>query len=159
MVKQDNYPVGFYFELMVKGELTAFQEVSGISKVVSLEEVVVGGDENRFKYRLPTTGNNQNLVLKRGLISKSSTLMNWCVSTLNDGLASPIKTEEVSVNLLDAEGQIQMSWKFFNAYPVKYSVSELTSDEGYLIMEELEFAYSYFEISSDPSFSDLFDSE
>jgi len=61
-----SYPVGFYFELSFRGEDAAFQEVSGMSKELSVEEVVCGG-ENRFKYRLPTVSSSQNLVLKRAL--------------------------------------------------------------------------------------------
>lgn len=67
----NNYPLGFYFELSFKDEDAAFKEVSGISKELSMEEVVCGG-ENRFKYRLPTITTSQNLVLKRALIPKGS---------------------------------------------------------------------------------------
>ncbi|MEZ4873956.1 MAG: phage tail protein [Flavobacteriaceae bacterium] len=68
MALQSSYPVSFYFKLSFKGVDAAFQEVSGISKELGVEEVVCGG-ENRFKYRLPTTTSGQNLVLKRAVVS------------------------------------------------------------------------------------------
>lgn len=151
-----NYPVGFYFKLSFKGEDAAFKEVSGISKELHLEEVTCGG-ENRFKYRLPTVATGQNLVLKRALITEGSELADWCASTMDDGLVNSIETHDVSVSLLDQDGYVSVMWTFYNAYPVKYSISDLKSQESEIVMESIEFAYTYFEISEDDSISNLFD--
>ncbi len=150
-----SYPVGFYFELSFKGEDAAFLEVSGISKEINLEEIT-GGGENRFKYRLPTVSTNQNLILKRALIAEGSQLVDWCASTMGEGLINPIETHDVSVHLLNEGGQVLVMWTFFNAYPVKYSISDLKSQESELVIEYMELAYTYFEISQDTSIADLF---
>ena len=142
----NNYSLGFYFELSFKGEDAAFQEVSGISKEMGVEEVV-GGGENRFKYRLPTGTTSQNLILKRAFISSGSQLMKWCTDTLDNGFAKPIVTNNVSVNLLDSNGTVCKKWVFHSAYPLKYAVSDLKSQENEIVMETIELAYSYFEIS------------
>lgn len=149
------YPVGFYFELSFKGEDAAFQEVSGISKELSLEEVACGG-ENRFKYRLPTVSASQNLVLKRALIPEGSKLVDWCSDCINGGLTTSIQPHDVSVSLLSADGSVCVMWTFFNAYPVKYSISDLKSQENGLVIESMELAYTYFEITPDTSIADLF---
>jgi phage tail-like protein len=151
----NNYPVGFYFQLSFKGEDAAFKEVSGISKELSMEEVVCGG-ENRFKYRLPTVATSQNLVLKRALIPEGSKLIDWCASTMDESLASPIKTHDVSVSLFDASGTVSVMWTFYNAYPVKYAVSDLKSQENEIVLETIELAYTYFVITPDTSIADLF---
>lgn len=150
-----NYPVGFYFQLSFKGEDAAFKEVSGISKELSMEEVVCGG-ENRFKYRLPTISSSQNLVLKRALIPKGSQLIDWCASTLDEGLANAITTHDVSVSLFNSDGSVSVMWTFHNAYPVKYSVSDLKSQENEIVIESIELAYTHFVITQDTSISDLF---
>lgn len=151
-----NYPVGFYFELSFKGEDAAFQEVSGISKELTTEEVACGG-ENRFKYRLPTTTVSQNLVLKRALITGGTQLIDWCASCIDEGLANPITTHDVSVNLLSSDGTVCEMWTFYNAYPVKYSISDLKSQENALVIESIELAYTYFAVSPDTMFGNLFD--
>ncbi len=69
-------PVGFYFSLSYQGEDNSFQEVSGISKELSIEEMADGG-ENKFKYRLPIIAENKNLVLKRGPVRAKSKLLQW----------------------------------------------------------------------------------
>lgn len=158
MAKQSNYPVSFYFKLNFKGEDFAFKEVSGISKEINVEEVVSGG-ENRFKYRLPKINTSQNLVLKRGIVTKGSELINWCTSTMEEGLVNPIVTHDISVNLLSPEDLVLIEWTFHDAYPVKYSISDLRSEENTLVFETIEFAYTFFDITPrnpESSTSDLF---
>ncbi len=150
------YAVSFYFELSFKGEDAAFQEVTGISKEISVEEVVCGG-ENRFKYRLPTVASSQNLVLKRALIPDGSLLNDWCSSCIDDGLANKITTQDISLSLLDATGIVCVKWTFHNAYPIKYSVSDLKSQENGIVIESIELAYTYFTIAPTSMFGNLFD--
>lgn len=150
-----NYPVGFYFQLSFQGDDAAFQEVSGISKELAVEEVASGG-ENRFKFRLPTVSTSQNLVLKRALISTGSQLLNWCAACIDQGLASSIQTNDVRLSLLNASGQVCMMWTFYNAYPVKYSVSDFKSQESSIVIESIELAYTYFNISTQTTVSNLF---
>ena len=149
------YPVGFYFEVSFKGEDAAFQEVSGISKEMNTEEVWSGG-ENRFKYHLPTFSKSPNLVLKRALVQSGSQLVDWCASVMDDGLAAPIETHDVSVKLLDAEGNAGSMWTFYDAYPIKYAISDLKSQANDLVIESIELTYTYFEITEDTSIADLF---
>ncbi len=144
------YPVGFYFSLSFEGEQLGFQEILGISKELGTEEVQSGG-ENRFKYRLPTVVTNQNLVLKRALVPEGSVLIKWVEDTLDSGLSQAIITKNVSVNLLNSEGYVLTTWMFHNAYPVKYSVSNLHSQKNELVIETLELAYAYFDTVSNKS--------
>ncbi|MBO3697747.1 phage tail protein [Roseivirga sp. E12] len=145
MVPEANYPVSFYFELSFEGEDAAFHEVTGISKELGLEEVPSGG-ENRFNYRLPTVAKSQNLVLKRALVPAGSKLIDWCSETIDGGLDNGIETKDVTLSLLNAKGDAQVIWTFHNAYPVKYSVSDLKSDENRLAIETIELAYTYFNV-------------
>jgi len=140
---------GFYFSLSFVGLETnvAFQEVSGLSKEINVEEVVCGG-ENNFKYRLPTATTYQNLVLKRGVTLDNSPLLDWCSDTLDNGLAKPIVTHNIMVNLLNEEGQSCKSWTFVNAYPLKWSGSELNSEKNAVFIETIELAYHYFKINN-----------
>jgi phage tail-like protein len=139
-----DYLVGFRFELSFNGEDAAFKEVSGISKELGIEEVTSGG-ENRFKYRLPTLTSSKNLVLKRAIIPKNSKLIKWSSDTLDGGLVNPIKPQDISVNLLNEEGDILIKWMFHKAYPVKYAIADLKSQESEVLLETIELAYTFFE--------------
>ncbi|MCG8574692.1 MAG: phage tail protein [Flavobacteriales bacterium] len=150
-----NYPVSFYFKLSFKGEDAAFQEVSGLSKELAVEEVTCGG-ENRFKYRLPTIASGQNLVLKRAVVTKGSQLLGWCSTTMDQGLAKAVQPHDVTVSLLNAKGTPSRSWTFHNAYPIKYALSDFKSTENSVLIETIELAYTYFEVGPQKKWSKLF---
>lgn len=145
----DVLQTGFYFSLRLTGSSAtsdaAFQEVSGLSREIGIEEVVSGG-ENRFKYRLPATGSFPNLVLKRGIVLTNSPLAKWCQTTMEGGLAKPIQTKDVMLSLLDSSGKTTMSWSFSKAWPVKWNISDLKSQENNVLIETIELAYQYFQI-------------
>ncbi|WP_248798704.1 phage tail protein [Pseudomonas sp. MWU13-2105] len=138
----------FYFSVKIPGAGgstdAAFQEVSGLSQETAIEEVTSGG-ENRFSYRLPGQTRYTNLILKRGIVPADSPLIEWCQETLGGGLAKPIQTKNITVNLFDAQGMTCLSWSFARAYPVKWSMSELKSQENSILIETIELAYQYFD--------------
>ena len=123
---------------------TSFKEVSGISMEMDTEEIAEGGN-NAYKHRVPTSVKFSNLVLKRGLVPKNSELIGWCMKTLGGGLSQVIETKTIIVNLLDENGNPIQSWSFANAWPVKWSASDLNSMNNEIVIETLEFSYSYFE--------------
>ncbi|MEI7187425.1 phage tail protein [Dickeya dianthicola] len=150
-----NLQTSFYFSVSISGmggSDAAFQEVSGLSKEMGIEEVVCGG-ENRFTYRLPAHTTFQNLVLRRGVLNAESALISWVKDTLDNGVSVPIKTRDIKVWLLNENGEVSMDWNFIAAYPVKWSASNLKSQESEILIETLEFAYQYFEMPNFETFS------
>lgn len=139
------YLPSFYFSLQILGDSSdaAFQEVSGLSKEMGVEEVVSGGG-NFFKYRLPTGTSYPNLVLKRGITAETSPLLAWCQTTLEGGVSVPIQTRNLVLQLLNEAGQASITWNFVGAYPVKLATSDLKSQESNIVIETMEFAYQYF---------------
>jgi phage tail-like protein len=147
-----NYLVGFNFSLSYKGKEYPFKEISGISREYGVEEVRSGG-EYRFKYRLPTAmATPKNLVLKRAVESLDNPLSQWCTDTLKGNFSSPIKAQSIAVNLFkmtNAKGKAKKGlvkkWTFHKAYPIKYDISDLKSQENELLFETIELAYTYFD--------------
>lgn len=143
----NNPPVAFYFQLSLSGvaanEDAAFKEVSGISTEMGGEEIAEDGN-NVFKHRVPTSVKFSNLVLKHGLVTKNSEIINWCNKTLGGNLHDLVETKNIIVKLLDENGNPIKSWSFVNAWPVKWEVSDLNSGRNEFVIESLEFAYSYF---------------
>ncbi|MDI9339688.1 MAG: phage tail protein [Sediminibacterium sp.] len=140
-------PVGFYFSLSVSGMTgnldVAFQEVSGINAEMNVEEIGAGG-ENRFKYKVPTGARYGNLIAKRGLVTSTSQLAKWCTDTIGSDLTNPISPKSITVTLMGPDAQPLKAWNFVNAWPVKWSVSDFKSTEGEIVVESIEFAYTYF---------------
>jgi len=140
-------PVAFYFRLsfdgVASGSDASFKEVSGITMEMGTEEITEGGNNN-YKHRVPTSVKFSNLVLKRGLVPKDSVIVQWCLDTLGGGLSEAIKTKTIMVSLLDENANPLNSWSFANAWPVKWSASDLNSMNNELVIETLEFSYSSF---------------
>ena len=144
----NDYPVsGFYFQLSFSGISgtvdTSFKEVSGLVMEMGTEEIAEGG-QNSFKHRVPTGAKYQNLVLKRGLTSSQSDLSNWCKETIGGGLAETITTKTVVVKLLNENGAPLKSWNIVNAWPVKWDIASFNSMNNEIVIETLEFSFSYF---------------
>lgn len=145
-------PAAFYFSVSVGNSTDGsaktdidgkFQEVSGITVEFNTEEVAEGG-ENRFKHKLPSQAKYPNLTLKRGAVTISSALADWCAETLGTRFMNPIKTKTIKVNLLNEKGAPSLYWTFYNVYPVKWDVSGMNSQENKILIETLEFSYNYF---------------
>jgi phage tail-like protein len=142
-------PVSFYFRLQFSNPKfgasdNAFQEASGLSVELEIEEVREGG-QNMYKHRFPTGAKYGNLVLKRGFVSQGSKLAVWCTATTTTDFSRPIETFDVLLHLLDASGEAQATWAFLDAYPVKWSLSDFRAQENALAIETLELAYSMFQ--------------
>lgn len=145
MLFKSSYPLSaFYFKVVIalsgSSMDTSFQDVSGISLEIGVEEVEEGG-ENRFLHRLPKAVKHGNLVLKRGIAPSDSPLATWCMDTLEADMSSTITTSQVWVYLLD-ENQIPIrGWFFDNAYPVKWEIDAFNSTKNEVAIETIELAY------------------
>ena len=139
-------PVGFHFRVEFVGLVASdsndarFQEVSGLSSELGVEEITEGG-ENRFSHRLPSRAKYGNLVLKRGLLVDSQ-LIDWCKKAIENFDFSPAT---VNVTLLNEEHQpLSDTFSFVKAWPVKWSVSDFRAQDNSVTIETLELAYNYF---------------
>jgi phage tail-like protein len=154
-MEETYYPPGaFYFSVQVLGSATplalltgvdaSFQEVSGITAEFGVEEVAEGG-ENRFVHHLPRQAKYPNLSLKRGIVTRSSLLAEWAGQTIGSRLSLPIITQNILVMLLGESGLPLIAWAFVNAYPVKWDVAALDSQDNKILTETLELSYNYFD--------------
>lgn len=138
-------PVGFSFwvsfDISNEPVDIAFQDVSGIGMELQTEDVVEGG-ENMFTQKLPTRASYTPLVLKRGLAVKSS-LTDWVRDAVENLSIDPVT---VIVALLNENKEPLIAYRFINAYPLKWSVSNFNAETSSVVIETLELYYQYFKI-------------
>ena len=144
-------PVSFYFEVSI-GQLSGvdclFSEVSGIEMELETGTEIKEGGNNSYVHNLPGRTKYSDLVLKRGVVAKSSALFSWCQKTITGNYTKKIEPKDVIVKLLDEDGQALMSWNFKNAFPKKLAVSGLNakaSGESAIMIENITLSYSEFE--------------
>ncbi len=135
-------PVFFSFELSFRDnnakDRIVFKELSGVLMELQSEDI----SDNNMQHHVPTSAKFSNLILKRGLAPKDSEIVTWCLGTLNGNSADSVEAKDIVVNLLDEAGNAHKSWSFIKAWPVKLTISDL---ENNLVIDNLEFAYSYLE--------------
>ncbi|TVP46485.1 MAG: phage tail protein [Mongoliibacter sp.] len=141
---QDGYapPTAFYFQVKFKGfpEMDcSFQEVSGLKVTVKVTEKREGG-ENKLIHYLPSPSQYSDLVLKRCLINNSS-LGQWCRNALENFKFKPL---DFQVFLLGPNGKPMTSWTVFQAIPLSWELSALSSTKNELAIETLTIKYKFF---------------
>lgn len=137
-------PVGFHFKVEVLGLApiahdVRFTEVSGLSVELGTEEIAEGG-ENRFLQKFPTRAKYPELVLKRGLLLHSE-VANWIRQCIED---LDIEPKNVDIKLLNEKHEPLLTWHVINAYPTKWSVSDLNASNNAVLVESLQLYYQYF---------------
>jgi phage tail-like protein len=143
------YPMlGYYFKVAITGFSGSdfecnFQEVSGISVKLGLEQVVEGG-LNNLVHKLPTHPTYENLVLKRGMFLYNNSqpgLLKWVHDTLTNFTFSP---RAADIMLLDENAEPLASWNFQRVFPVALKVSDFNATQGAVQIETMELSYDYF---------------
>jgi phage tail-like protein len=135
----------FVFSVDGVGEIGAFTEVSGLSVDVAVEEVQEGG-QNHFVHKLPGRMRWPNIVLKRG-ITDTDNLFEWFWLTSGEGFegnGAALDRTNGEIAVLDAARNRVRSWKFEDAFPVKWTGPSFASSSSEVATEQLEIAHHGF---------------
>lgn len=141
-------PVGFHFRVVFSGIGNSdidsrFQSVSGLSMELDTESKKEGG-ENRYEHVLPVRAKYPILVLKRGLVSDSDLLTQWCNDAFLSLLIQPV---DLTISLLNELHEPLLTWNVKHAWPKKWSHSDLNAEQNALAIETFELQYQYFTLS------------
>lgn len=125
---------------------TTFSEVSGLTMEAEVIEYR-GGDDLQFStHKMPGLRKFSNVTLKRGIApaQAGNGLFQW-YNTISLGA---VTRRDVSVSLLNEVGDIVMTWKIKQAWPVKIEGPGLKSTGTDVAIESLEFACEGIEIET-----------
>ena len=127
----------FHFNIEVEGLVVGgFQEVTGLQSEIEVQEYREGG-VNTFTHKFAgPVKYTANLVLKAGL-SDLRGLWNWYC----DVTRGQITRKNISVLLLDEEGQEKRRWDFEKAYPVKWVGSDFRAAASEVAVETIELVH------------------
>ena len=142
----NQYPLtGFHFKasfLGLPGEVPVdvkFKNISGLTMSLDTEPLSEGG-ENRFQHKLPTRAAYSDITLKRGFFGNTG-LYKWCKNAIEHFEFTPLT---VLISLLNEEHQPTVSWRVFNAIPVKWEITEFNAESNEVVIESIVLSYSYF---------------
>src|SRR4051794_4306026 len=112
-----------------------FTQATGLSMQIDVLEYLEGG-RNDMVHKLPSRIKQGNLTLKRGLTTEGA-LLAWFKKSV-------VKAEptDLSLTLYDSAGKKVQGWSFAQAYPVKWTASDLNAGGNEIMTETLEIAHS-----------------
>jgi phage tail-like protein len=112
---------------------------------IDVEELPEGG-QNQFVHKLPGRMKWPNLVLKRG-ITNSDNLFEWFQLSSGDGFAgrdNKLGRRNGAISLADGKGRLVRTWRFMQAFPVKWTGPRFSASSRDLAVEELEVCHHGF---------------
>jgi phage tail-like protein len=127
----------FYFSVTGLASPASFQEVSGLEMEAQVIEYRAGDSKGFNTIKMPGLSKVGNVTLKKGIFVTDSKLWTWFSSIA----MNTIPRSTVVVNLLDETGSPRVSWTLNNAFPTKYTGTDLKSDGNEVAVESMEIAY------------------
>jgi phage tail-like protein len=110
-----------------------FMHCSGLELTFDVYEYHEGGN-NDFVHRLPGGMRYPNLLLSRGLTNEDA-LLKWFYATNT-------KAETKDITLTLSYGTSNRTWKFADAFPIKWTGPQLDADGANIPTESLEIVHS-----------------
>jgi phage tail-like protein len=134
--RQDPLPVFCFLVKLGNVGDSFFKSVSGLKFEMETIPQREGG-QNYTTYQLIGATKWSNIVLKRGF-TKDSKLIGW----RQEWLGKPgTRIEAGTITLLDTAMQPKAEWTFYQAFPVKWEISEFDASKSELAIETLELAH------------------
>jgi phage tail-like protein len=134
------YPAFRFLVSVDQKPQAAFTECDLPTIELEIEEIKEGG-MNVYTHQLPGRRKAVRISLKNG-IGKSS-LLEWYF----DVLGGTIKRRNVSISLLDEQQKTVINWNMADAFPYKWSGSQLRSSDNAIAIQTLELVCSEVTIS------------
>lgn len=153
MAKFDSYrdfnPTAATFLVEVDGQqLGQFQEASGLSVTVEVEEVVEGG-QNFHTHKLPGRFTFDNVRLTRG-VTEDNGFLAWVDTTTAGAFeknGNKMKRTTVAITLVSSAGTRLRTWTLQEAFPVSWSGPDFSLSNDDYPVEELEIAHHGFTVT------------
>ncbi len=129
---------GFRFTAYFEGlGISSFKEVQGFSTEVGVSEYREGGFGFLTSRKLPGLVTYNEITLNKGMYS-SPMLYEFFNNYLEGQNFSPV---DGKITVYNNAGEPTASWTVINAWPKSYSSSDLSADNGEVIIETLVLAH------------------
>ncbi len=142
-----NYPLpAFYFQVRIDGISGAlgFQKVSGLEAKTNFISYSHGNTKQSYDYNIAGRTVYTDATLEKGVFSGDTDLFKWW----KNNLSTAVK-RNVQIDLLNENGDAEISWKLEDAVPLQMTFAELDSQKkGGPAIEKLVVKYNSLEIIS-----------
>jgi phage tail-like protein len=142
--QSQSYQAGCFFYVYIGsgGARGVFAEVSGFNAEVEITKYKEGGMNNQ-PHMMPGAATIGNIVLKRGIVDGNE-FFKWFREILNGN----VKRQNITISMFGPGGvngnDPLYSWDLVNAFPCKWSTTNLSAEATTLVIETIELAHEGF---------------
>ena len=134
----------YHFQVKWDTEVMSFQEVIGLD-VESQPIEYRSGDSPKFStIKMPGLKKSGNVTMKKGVYGGGNKFWDW----FNEIKMNTIKRLPVTISLLDESGAVTMVWTLENAWPSKFTGTDLKSDGNEVAIEIMEVIHEGITIAN-----------
>jgi phage tail-like protein len=138
-----SYQAGCFFYVYIGSAARGvFTEASGFNAEIEIFKYKEGGINNQT-HMFPGPATIGNIVLKRGIVSGNE-FFQW----FNEILNGNVKRQHITISMFGPDGvdgkSPLYSWSLNNAFPCKWSTTNLSAESSTLVIESLELAHEGF---------------
>jgi phage tail-like protein len=137
----------FRYQVEIDGITRAgFSEVSGMNASIDPVEYREGNDMRNTPRKFPGLTKFGNVTLRWG-VSNDTDFVTWLTSVAPSNSAAPtgLVRHSVTITLFDDAGNPGPSWALINAWPVGYTVPDLSGLGSEVAIQSLELAHEGLE--------------
>ena len=128
----------FHYKVSWNNTDIGFSDVSGLTQEIQAIEYRDGlMSGNTPSLRRPGIRNVNNITLKRGIVAQNNDLFLW----FNNNGAPNVERRDISISLLNDEGDPLMVWNISQAFPVKCEGPGLKATGNDIAIESIELVH------------------
>ena len=141
MARLDPY-WGYNFSVELDGMTRAgFRECSGLESSQNGTEYREGTDRNLAARKIPGLNTYNDITLSRG-VTNDSTLWEWRQKVMKGN----VERHNVSITLLDQEGNPRVTWNLFECWPKTWTGPSLNASSDEIAVEQITLACERIEV-------------
>jgi phage tail-like protein len=133
------YPIPvFHYKVSWNNQDIGFSDVSGLTQEttpIEYRDGLMGG--NTVSLKRPGLKKVNNISFKRGIVEKNNELFNW----FNNNGAPNVERRDITITLLNDEGNPVMVWTIAQAWPIKCEGPALKATGNEIAIESIELAH------------------
>jgi phage tail-like protein len=140
------YPLPvFHYKVSWNNQDIGFSDVSGLTQEISPIEYRDGlMAATTVSLKRPGLIKVNNISLKRGIVEKNNDLFNW----FNNNGSPNVERRDITITLLNDEGNPVMIWSVSQAWPVKCEGPGLKATGNEIAIESIELVHEGIKVKT-----------
>lgn len=140
------YPLPvFHYKVSWNNQDIGFSDVSGLTQEISPIEYRDGlMPATTVSLKRPGLVKVNNISLKRGIVEKNNELFNW----FNNNGSPNVERRDISISLLNDEGEPVMVWNIVQAWPIKCEGPGLKATGNDIAIESIELVHEGIKVQT-----------